>query len=123
MNDKRFEAWWASNPARAGLNPAAKEVARGIWRAAQRDMTTELLEINPAPAGASFDALIHGVQTVKKPADGGWVEWNGGTRPVAAHCEVEIVCREGSTSVACAYRYDWTHRGHNTDIVRYRVCA
>lgn len=58
MNDKRFEAWWASNPSRAGLNPAAKEVARGIWRAAQRDMTTELLEINPAPAGASFDALI-----------------------------------------------------------------
>lgn len=123
MNDKRFEAWWASNPARAALDTTAKEVARGIWRAAQRDLAAELLEINPAPAGASFDALIHGVQTVKKPADGGWVEWNGGNRPVAAHCEVKIVCREGSTSVACAYRYDWTHRGYNTDIVRYRVCA
>ena len=67
-------------------------------------------------------ALIQRVQTLTKPADDGWVEWNGGNRPVAAHCEVEIVCREGSTSVACAYRFDWTHRGHNTDIVRYRVC-
>lgn len=123
MNDQRFEAWWASNPARVALNPAAKEVARGIWRAAQRDMATELLEINPESAGASFDALIHGAQTVTKPADDGWVKWNGGNRPVAAHCEVEIVCREGSASVACAYRFDWTHRGHSTDIVRYRVCA
>ena len=68
-------------------------------------------------------ALIQRVQTLTKPADDGLVEWNGGNRPVAAHCEVEIVCREGSTSVACAYRFDWTHRGHNTDIVRYRVCA
>ena len=63
MNDKRFEAWWTSNPARVALNPAAKEVARGIWRAAQRDMATELLEINPAPAGASFDALIASLHT------------------------------------------------------------
>lgn len=67
--------------------------------------------------------LIQGVQTITKPADDGWVEWNGGNLPVAAHCEVEIVCREGSTSVAFAYRFDWAHRGHNTDIVRYRVCA
>lgn len=41
----RFEAWWASNPARVVLNPAAKEVARGIWRAAQQDLATELVEI------------------------------------------------------------------------------
>lgn len=123
MNDKRFEAWWASKPARAGLNPAAKEVARGIWRAAQRDMTTELLEINTAPAGASFDALIHGAQTVKKPADGGWVEWHGGDQPVADDCEVEVGFREGSTIVACAYHFNWTHREYSNDIVRYRVCA
>ena len=64
MNDKRFEAWWASNPARVALNPAAKEVARGIWRAAQQDLATELLEINPAPAGASFD----GSETTAAPA-------------------------------------------------------
>ena len=63
MNDKRFEAWWTSNPARAALGTAAKEVARGIWRAAQRDMATELLEINPESAGASFDALISSLRT------------------------------------------------------------
>ena len=67
--------------------------------------------------------LIHGAQTVTKPADDGWVEWNGGNRPVAAHCEVEIVCREGGVNVACAYHFEWTHTGHSTDIVRYRVCA
>ena len=59
----RFEAWWVSNPARESLNPAAKEVARGIWRAAQQDLAAELLEINPAPAGASFDALIASLRT------------------------------------------------------------
>lgn len=70
MNDKRFESWWASNPARAALDTAAKEVARGIWRAAQRDMATELLEmatellgINPASAGAPFDARIASLRT------------------------------------------------------------
>ena len=42
MNDKRFDAWRASNPARESLNPVAKEVARGVWRAAQRDLAAEL---------------------------------------------------------------------------------
>ena len=63
MNDKRFEAWLVRNPARVAMHPAAKEVARGIWRAAQRDLATELLEINPAPAGTSFDALIASLRT------------------------------------------------------------
>ena len=63
MNDKRFEAWLVRNPARVAMNPAAKEVARGIWRAAQRDLATELLEINSAPADASFDALIASLRT------------------------------------------------------------
>ena len=59
----RFEAWWASNPARESLNPVAKEVARGVWRAAQRDLAAELLAVAPAPAGASFDALIASLRT------------------------------------------------------------
>lgn len=42
MNDKRFEAWWASNPARAALDTAAKEVARNVWRAAQNDLVSQL---------------------------------------------------------------------------------
>ena len=63
MNDKRFEAWWVRNPARVALNPAAKEVARGIWRAAQQDLATELLEINPAPAGVSFDTMLASLRT------------------------------------------------------------
>jgi len=50
MNDKRFEAWWASNPARAALDTAAKEVARGIWRAAQNDLVSQLRS-RPVPFG------------------------------------------------------------------------
>lgn len=42
MNDDRFEAWWPRNPARRGMNPVAKEVARGIWRAAREDMLVEM---------------------------------------------------------------------------------
>ena len=42
MNDKRFEAWWASNPARVTLDTAAKEVARKIWCAAQNDLESQL---------------------------------------------------------------------------------
>ena len=63
MNDKRFEAWWVRNPARVAMNPAAKEVGRGIWRAARQDLAAELLEVNPTPAGASFDALIASLHT------------------------------------------------------------
>lgn len=68
-------------------------------------------------------ALIQRLQALTKPADDGWVEWNGGNRPVAAGCEVEIVCRDGSTRDACARIFDWLHRGEEGDIVRYRVCA
>lgn len=42
MNDKRFEDWWVRNPAREALNPVAKEVARGVWRAARVDMAAEI---------------------------------------------------------------------------------
>lgn len=37
MTDQRFEDWWARSPARVALSPAAKEVARGVWQAAQED--------------------------------------------------------------------------------------
>ena len=53
MNDDRFEAWWPRNPARLDMNPVAKEVARGIWRAAREDM---LAEIQAAPFDPSTPA-------------------------------------------------------------------
>ncbi len=61
MNDKRFEAWWVSNPARVALNPAAKEVARKVWRAAQNDLVSQLrsypLPLNQAPVEGEDDAI------------------------------------------------------------------
>ncbi len=50
MNDDRFEAWWPRNPARLDMHPVAKEVARGIWRAAREDMLVEMQEPNINPS-------------------------------------------------------------------------
>ena len=68
-------------------------------------------------------ALIQGVQAITKPADDGWIEWHGGDRPVAAHCEVEIGFRERYTAKGPAGNIKWEHFGRDSDIVRYRVCA
>ena len=75
MNDKRFDAWWASNPARESLNPVAKEVARGVWRAAQRDLAAELLAVAPQP-------------TFKEMADALWISQLGVVQPNPAQREL-----------------------------------
>ena len=67
--------------------------------------------------------LIQGVQTITKPADDGWVEWNGGNRPVAAFRTVEVVFRCGTAREGSALNVSWLHTGSRGDIVRYRVCA
>ena len=50
MIDQRFETWWNRNPARAELNPVAKEVARTVWHAAQNDLVSQLRS-RPVPFG------------------------------------------------------------------------
>lgn len=67
-------------------------------------------------------ALIQRLQALTKPVDDGWVEWHGGNRPVAAHCEVEIGFRERYTARGPAGNIKWEHFGRDSDIVRYRVC-
>lgn len=51
MNDDRFEAWWNASEARRAINPAGKEVARTIWRAAQQDLVAELGAVPYRPHG------------------------------------------------------------------------
>ena len=53
----RFEAWWVSNPARVALNPAAKGVARGVWRAARADMVAEMQEAAAQASNPTFKEM------------------------------------------------------------------
>lgn len=70
MND-RFEAWWARNPARVALNPVAKEVARGVWRAVRTDMVTEMQEAAAQASNPTFremnDALWVSQLDIRQP--------------------------------------------------------
>lgn len=66
--------------------------------------------------------LIQRVQALTKPTDDGWVEWYGGNRPVAAHCKVEVVVKDGGSCADAAHLFGWHHTGAGGDIVRYRVC-
>ena len=69
MIDQRFEAWWTRNPARAELNPVAKEVARTVWHAAQNDLVSQLRSY-PLPFGQALQE-----PTPWYPDDSGeWVE-------------------------------------------------
>lgn len=69
MIDQRFEDWWNRNPARAELNPVAKEVARTVWHAAQNDLMSQLRSY-PLPFGQALQE-----PTPWYPDDSGeWVE-------------------------------------------------
>ena len=61
MIDQRFEDWWTRNPARAELNPVAKEVARTVWHAAQNDLVSQLhsrpVLFDQAPVGGEDDTI------------------------------------------------------------------
>lgn len=61
MIDQRFEDWWTRNPARAELNPVAKEVARTVWHAAQTDLVSQLRSrpvlFDQAPVGGEDDTI------------------------------------------------------------------
>ena len=66
--------------------------------------------------------LIQGVQAA--PSDvPEWVEWSGGSRPVAPDQHVLVCLRNGnSIGPQQAYSLSWFHNGFAGDIVRYCVC-
>lgn len=63
--------------------------------------------------------------TSHQPADGEWIEWGGGERPVNAHIRVEVKHRDSlcATTVSRAHDFDWNHYGYKfgPDIIAYRV--
>jgi hypothetical protein len=58
--------------------------------------------------------------------EAGWIEWKGGNCPLAAETNVQIMCRDGDTSVRQPAGWcDWQHGGEGEhdayDIIAYRV--
>ena len=58
------------------------------------------------------------IQSTPEPE---WIEWSGGQCPVDPAKRLIVQSRNGSVSCMSACYIDWTHQGHPSDIVRYRV--
>lgn len=63
----------------------------------------------------------------QQPDADGWIPWEGGECPVFPDTPVNVHLRNGRASVGdgisawSASQYDWTHTGHSSDIIAYRV--
>lgn len=55
------------------------------------------------------------------PLSDDWIEWSGGTCPVAHTAKVAVLLRNGSEGELLARDFNWRHRGGPGDIVGYRV--
>lgn len=53
--------------------------------------------------------------------EAGWIEWNGGPRPVMRAAKVEVRYRDGEVDSGGAGAWEWTHVGASYDIVAYRL--
>ena len=123
MNDERFEAWWPRNPARLEMNPVAKEVARGIWRAAREDMLAEMRAI--------FHSFPPSENAPWYPDDSGeWVEVPDYfvVSPVSACTVVEVLLQHERHEKSwtpwrgIAAGFDWDHNATESGrIVAYKV--
>lgn len=70
-----------------------------------------------------FDDLIE-IRDLKKEecwVEYPWIEWHGGTCPVAMSAKVEYVLRSKLESIAKAGDLSWEHFNDSSDIVRYRI--
>ena len=55
-------------------------------------------------------------------AAGGWMKWDGGTRPVSSDSIVDFIVREDVVIlVGSADSLDWQHCGEESDIIAYRL--
>jgi hypothetical protein len=57
----------------------------------------------------------------EKQANDGWIEWNGGKRPVDADVFVEYVCANGHSASDFAGALVWRVSDEPADIIKYRV--
>ena len=58
----------------------------------------------------------------QEQGEGGWIEWNGGTRPVSSSVIVEPKLRTGKVIPPdMAVYWDWGHCSSDLDIIAYRI--
>ncbi len=50
-----------------------------------------------------------------------WIGWNGGECPVHPETCVSVVYQNGSKSESTAKFEDWSHDGHSSDIIAFRI--
>lgn len=55
------------------------------------------------------------------PDADGWIEWKGGSSPVSDFDRVDIKLRMGEVWLDRDSRWRWSHDGHETDIIAYRL--
>lgn len=104
---KVCDFWTADREGAAELvrlaNIGLEAEERGKWRREQADKI--IAEKKAAPI-ANAD---------------GWIEWEGGKRPVDLDVRVEVRFRSGSTAIDEASWWNWNHIGDDHDIIAYRV--
>lgn len=71
--------------------------------------------------GAKYAYAMADAMMTARNNDDGWIEWNGGERPVQGDTFVEVKCRDDATDRDKASAYYWHHNGDYCDIVAYRV--
>lgn len=74
-------------------------------------------------AYAMADAMLAAREAGKpgKKADDGWIEWNGGERPVHGDAIVEIKTRYFGKDSGKAGQFRWKDMRNASDIIAYRV--
>jgi len=115
----------------SGLNDAALagDVAF-VGRAVKDDRVSELEEEN-ARLRAEVARLTTQLTIARTEQSGcrkddtqddGWVEWNGGKRPVDSTTLIQVRFRNGEERLSPAkHNFEWRHCGSVFDIIAYRV--
>ena len=96
---------------------------RGIFEAGYEDhITVGFLIINRHQTILSKDEYFH----LYPVDDDGWIEWNGGERPVYDECLVDVKTRDGEIDCGDkAYYWNWSHSNtsckKSRQIIAYRL--
>lgn len=109
---------------------ASKDAAMAVIEAESAAMADALKRIAEAMGlgiGHTAEEIVAAVvalQPIKaSPAQGEWIEWNGGVCPIASDVRHLVKMRDGGQSApnTNAFEWRWFHDGSDSDIVAYKV--